>query len=40
MARTRVERLGLDPGHKAGKLSGGQRAQLAWPWPLPSGPNC
>jgi len=29
MARKRVEQLGLDPGQKAGKLSGGQRAQLA-----------
>lgn len=29
IARERVERLGLDLGHKAGKLSGGQRAQLA-----------
>ena len=29
LARTRIERLGLDPAHKAGKLSGGQRAQLA-----------
>ena len=28
-ARHRIERLGLDPGQKAGKLSGGQRAQLA-----------
>jgi ABC-2 type transport system ATP-binding protein len=28
-ARARVERLGLDPKQKAGKLSGGQRAQLA-----------
>ena len=28
-AATRVDRLGLDPGQKAGKLSGGQRAQLA-----------
>jgi ABC-2 type transport system ATP-binding protein len=28
-ARTRVARLGLDPGQRAGKLSGGQRAQLA-----------
>src|SRR5947207_3405425 len=28
-ARTRVERLGLDPGQRAGKLSRGQRAQLA-----------
>ena len=27
--RTRIERLGLDPRQKAGKLSGGQRAQLA-----------
>ena len=28
-AQARVERLGLDPKQKAGKLSGGQRAQLA-----------
>jgi ABC-2 type transport system ATP-binding protein len=28
-ARRRIERLGLDPNQKAGKLSGGQRAQLA-----------
>jgi ABC-2 type transport system ATP-binding protein len=28
-AAARVERLGLDPRQKAGKLSGGQRAQLA-----------
>jgi ABC-2 type transport system ATP-binding protein len=29
VARSRVERLGLDPAQRAGKLSGGQRAQLA-----------
>lgn len=29
LARARIERLGLDPAQKAGKLSGGQRAQLA-----------
>ena len=29
LARDRIERLGLDPGQKAGRLSGGQRAQLA-----------
>jgi ABC-2 type transport system ATP-binding protein len=29
LARRRIERLGLDPGQRAGKLSGGQRAQLA-----------
>ena len=29
MARYRIDQLGLDPGQKAGKLSGGQRAQLA-----------
>jgi ABC-2 type transport system ATP-binding protein len=29
MAEGRVERLGLDPRQRAGKLSGGQRAQLA-----------
>src|SRR5215467_13658070 len=28
-ARHRIERLGLDPAQKAGRLSGGQRAQLA-----------
>jgi ABC-2 type transport system ATP-binding protein len=28
-AQARIERLGLDPRQKAGKLSGGQRAQLA-----------
>jgi ABC-2 type transport system ATP-binding protein len=28
-ARRRIERLGLDPRQKAGRLSGGQRAQLA-----------
>jgi ABC-2 type transport system ATP-binding protein len=29
LARDRIERLGLDPASRAGKLSGGQRAQLA-----------
>jgi ABC-2 type transport system ATP-binding protein len=29
LARGRIERLGLDPAQKAGKLSGGQRAQVA-----------
>jgi ABC-2 type transport system ATP-binding protein len=29
LARDRIERIGLDFGQKAGKLSGGQRAQLA-----------
>jgi ABC-2 type transport system ATP-binding protein len=29
MARRRIDRLGLDAAQKAGKLSGGQRAQLA-----------
>lgn len=29
LARKRIDLLGLDPGQKAGKLSGGQRAQLA-----------
>ncbi|MFI9559360.1 ABC transporter ATP-binding protein [Nonomuraea endophytica] len=29
MARERIARIGLDPTHRAGKLSGGQRAQLA-----------
>jgi ABC-2 type transport system ATP-binding protein len=29
LARSRIERLGLDPSQRAGRLSGGQRAQLA-----------
>src|ERR1043166_4164689 len=29
LARDRIDRLGLDPAQRAGKLSGGQRAQLA-----------
>jgi ABC-2 type transport system ATP-binding protein len=29
LARERISRLRLDPAHRAGKLSGGQRAQLA-----------
>ena len=29
MAQDRIERLGLDPKQRAGRLSGGQRAQLA-----------
>ncbi|WP_425517802.1 ABC transporter ATP-binding protein [Nonomuraea coxensis] len=29
LARDRIARLGLDPAHRAGRLSGGQRAQLA-----------
>jgi len=29
LAQTRIQRLGLDPAQAAGKLSGGQRAQLA-----------
>ncbi|MGB6457853.1 MAG: ABC transporter ATP-binding protein [Streptosporangiaceae bacterium] len=29
LARDRIERIGLDPAQRAGKLSGGQRAQLA-----------
>ncbi|MBT2230269.1 ABC transporter ATP-binding protein [Nonomuraea sp. NEAU-A123] len=29
LARERIRLLGLDPNHRAGKLSGGQRAQLA-----------
>jgi ABC-2 type transport system ATP-binding protein len=29
LARGRIERLGLDPRQRAGRLSGGQRAQLA-----------
>ncbi|MEV0997014.1 ABC transporter ATP-binding protein [Nonomuraea sp. NPDC050202] len=29
LARERIERIGLDPGRRAGRLSGGERAQLA-----------
>jgi ABC-2 type transport system ATP-binding protein len=29
LAQARIQQLGLDPGQRAGKLSGGQRAQLA-----------
>jgi ABC-2 type transport system ATP-binding protein len=29
LARSRIDRLGLDPAQRAGRLSGGQRAQLA-----------
>jgi ABC-2 type transport system ATP-binding protein len=29
VARSRIDRLGLDPAQRAGRLSGGQRAQLA-----------
>jgi ABC-2 type transport system ATP-binding protein len=29
LAENRIEKLGIDPQHRAGKLSGGQRAQLA-----------
>jgi ABC-2 type transport system ATP-binding protein len=29
LAQQRITQLGLDPAHKAGRLSGGQRAQLA-----------
>jgi ABC-2 type transport system ATP-binding protein len=29
LARTRIQRIGLPPGQRAGSLSGGQRAQLA-----------
>ena len=29
LARTRIQRIGLPPGQRAGRLSGGQRAQLA-----------
>ena len=29
LARDRIRRLGLDPSQRAGRLSGGQRAQLA-----------
>jgi len=39
LARSRIERLDLDPGQKAGKLSGGQRAQLALPLAIAKRPG-
>ncbi len=39
MARRRTDQLDLDPGQKAGKLSGGQRAQLALTLALGKGPE-
>ena len=38
-ARHRIERLGLDPAQHAGKLSGGQRAQLALTMALAKRPD-
>src|SRR6266704_3304159 len=38
LARSRIERLELDPGQKAGKLSGGQRGP-AGPAGVPAGPD-
>ena len=40
LARARIDQLDLDPGQKAGTLSGGQRAQLALTRRSPSGPGC
>src|SRR4029453_5219631 len=39
LARDRIGRLGLDPAHKAGKLSGGQRAQLPPTLGIPKPPQ-
>ena len=38
-AEYRISRLGLDPNQKAGKLSGGQRAQLALTLAIAKGPE-
>jgi ABC-2 type transport system ATP-binding protein len=38
-ARHRIEKLGLDPAQRAGKLSGGQRAQLALTMALAKRPD-
>jgi ABC-2 type transport system ATP-binding protein len=40
LAQARVDQLELDPKQKAGKLSGGQRAQLALTVAVAKGPNC
>ena len=40
LARARIARLGLEPGKKAGKLSGGQRAQLALTLAIAKRPEC
>jgi ABC transporter family protein len=39
LARDRIDRLGLDPRQRAGRLSGGQRAQLALTLALPKRPE-
>jgi ABC-2 type transport system ATP-binding protein len=39
LAHGRIERLGLDPAQKAGKLSGGQRAQVALTLGIAKRPN-
>jgi ABC-2 type transport system ATP-binding protein len=39
-AQARLEELGIPPKRKAGKLSGGQQAQLALTWPWPAGRGC
>jgi ABC-2 type transport system ATP-binding protein len=39
LAEDRITKLGLDPSQKAGKLSGGQRAQLALPLALAKRPE-
>ena len=40
LARQRIDRLGLDPASRAGKLSGGQRAQLALTLAIAKRPGC
>jgi ABC-2 type transport system ATP-binding protein len=40
LARDRIGQLDLDPGQKAGTLSGGQRAQLALTLAVAKRPRC
>jgi ABC-2 type transport system ATP-binding protein len=40
LARRRVDQLGLDPDQRAGRLSGGQRAQLALTLAIAKRPDC
>jgi ABC-2 type transport system ATP-binding protein len=40
IAASRIEELGLDPGQRAGTLSGGQRAQLALTLAIAKRPEC
>jgi ABC-2 type transport system ATP-binding protein len=40
LAKSRIKLLGLDPRQRAGKLSGGQRAQLGGPFKLTFNGSC